>query len=232
MTFEHAFAQFTDAVFPDGAAAGTIDPLRRLARLAAIPRHETADLPTNGAHFVFLAGGATKLVAQGSSGGSQIVSFQMPGDFVCVPGAAPHAYRLQAVRPARALVFGKAELMALAGRHPAMLEMLAARALTALQQCQEQLVTVGRRSATERVAGFIMALAQMPQAAADSGRSLSLVMTRREIADCLGLTVETVSRQFSLLRDRQLIETPSRSTVRVPDWSRLASCAGHISPTG
>lgn len=228
MTFEKAFALFAETVFPGGVPAPSIEPLRALGRLVAIERHTAADLAADRTSCVFLASGATKLVAQGSSSGGQILSFQMPGDFVCVPGAAPHKYNLVAVRPATALTFAKGELMELAGRHPDMLKMLAKQVFTALQECQEQLVTVGRRSATERVAGFIVALARTPQAASDNGHALSLVMNRREIAECLGLTVETVSRQFSLLRQRKLIETPSRSTVCVPDRVRLARCAGHI----
>ncbi|MEL6782568.1 MAG: helix-turn-helix domain-containing protein, partial [Pseudomonadota bacterium] len=58
---------------------------------------------------------------------------------------------------------------------------------------------------------------------------LDLPMSRRDIGDSLGLTIETISRQFGELRDLGLLETSGRSQVRLTDLARLNAHAGHVS---
>jgi len=228
MTFDRSFDHFAQAVLLPDFSAQLVGRFRKIAKPATVDRHRCTKLDDAEDHFVFVASGATKLVAQGISGGEQVLSFQFEGDFTCIPGIAPHAYYLIAIRKAALLMFRTRDVIALAGEHPQVFALLATRTLGTLQRCRQQLVTVGRRSATERVAGFLMSISKEKQVATDGGHSLRLLMTRREIADNLGLTVETVSRQFSVLRQRNLIETPSRNTVKALDWAQLAQCAGHL----
>ncbi|MEM6665675.1 MAG: helix-turn-helix domain-containing protein [Pseudomonadota bacterium] len=98
-----------------------------------------------------------------------------------------------------------------------------------LQHTREQLlhmhhhaVLLGRKSAMERVASFIERLARTGGAA----ESLRLAMTRQEIADYLGLTIETVSRSFSELRRRGLVICERQDRIRVPDLKGISQLTG------
>ncbi len=181
-------------------------------------------------HLVFVASGPTKLVALDATGNGQIIAFQFSGDCLTLPREGLHAYRLVAIRTASLLVFDAKALRALEQRAPVLTEILAQCSLAALQRTRANLVAMGRRSATERVASFLLSMREIEQVAQGDGRTLRLEMTRKEIADCLGLTVETVSRQFSKLRALGLIATPSRTQVCLSDPAQLAAQAGAFAP--
>ncbi|WP_161981544.1 Crp/Fnr family transcriptional regulator [Aurantiacibacter suaedae] len=181
-------------------------------------------------HLVFVASGPTKLVVLDAAGSEQIVAFQFGGDCLTLPREGLHAYRLVAIRSASLLVFEAGPFRALERQAPILNELMARCTLAALQRTRANLVAMGRRSATERVASFLLSMREIEQVTQSDGRLLTLEMTRQEIADCLGLTVETVSRQFSKLRAMGLIATPSRTQVRLSDPAQLAAQAGAFAP--
>jgi len=78
-------------------------------------------------------------------------------------------------------------------------------------------VLLGRRSAVEKVAAFLIDWA----AYSPETTIIALEMTRQDIADYLGLTVETVSRTFSHLERKALIERPSARQIKLKDRKRL-----------
>ena len=94
-----------------------------------------------------------------------------------------------------------------------------------LAAAHDLLLTTGQRSAVERLAAFLLA---MSRRAERNGRDhhFDLPMTRADIADFLGLTIETVSRTFTKLRVMGLIELPQSSTVHIKDLEELQSLAG------
>ena len=228
MTFDDAFDRFSRHLLPDGMPASLARRLRPLASLENLSRRKMTTLDAQREHFVFIAAGSTKLVALDADQSEQIVDFQFGGDCLHLPQAGLHDYRLIAMRNARLLVFDAEAMRAIACDTPMLAEAMARCTLSALHRARENLVTMGRRSATERVASFLLSMREIEQVTEDGGRSLTLVMTRKEIADCLGLTVETVSRQFTKLRDLGLIATPSRTLVRLHDPARLAAEAGSL----
>ena len=87
---------------------------------------------------------------------------------------------------------------------------------------------LGTHSARERLAGFLLAMFERGACHRASPETIRLPMSRAEISDSLGLTIETVSRQFSEMRNLGLIETTGRSIVTVRDWEGLAHAAGHM----
>ena len=230
VTLDDAFDRFVGQHLPAGAPAALVQQLRALAILHPVPRRRMTTLDVTRDHLVFVASGPTKLVALDPAGEGQIVAFQFGGDCLTLPRQGLHTYRLVAIRAASLLVFETDALHALERRAPVLSEVLARCLLTALQRTRANLVAMGRRSATERVASFLLSMREIEQVAQADGRTLTLEMTRKEIADCLGLTVETVSRQFSKLRDLGLIATPSRTQVRLSDPARLAAEAGAFAP--
>jgi CRP/FNR family nitrogen fixation transcriptional regulator len=92
--------------------------------------------------------------------------------------------------------------------------------LKSLAQAHDHLLTVGRNDAAGRVAAFLLEMAERQDSRVTKG--LSLPMSRSDIADYLGLTIETVSRVMTRLKDARVIRLPSARQVEILDWQALA----------
>jgi CRP/FNR family transcriptional regulator len=91
------------------------------------------------------------------------------------------------------------------------------------------MVTLGRKTAAEKVASFLLLIARNIDATADDDRKscvFELPLTRADIADFLGLTIETVSRQFTRLRTDGIISIENNRHVTVPSLARLEARSG------
>jgi len=178
--------------------------------------------------LVYIGGGATKLIANASGGREQIVAFHFGGDLLSIPADASHSYSLWALSRTEALAFPTAEFLRRTRMEPAFDNILLSRSLTALHRCRDKAVGLGRKNAEERLASFLVGMAERIGKAAGRHCTLDLPMSRRDIGDSLGLTIETISRQFSNLRKAGLIETQGRSRVILRAPAQLAMRAGHI----
>ena len=101
--------------------------------------------------------------------------------------------------------------------------------LRELDEAREWMVTLGRKTAAEKVASFLYLIATHLDPSADGGqkgRKFVLPLTRSDIADFLGLTLETVSRQLSKLRAEKVIAITGVTHVEVPDLRRLRNRCG------
>jgi CRP/FNR family transcriptional regulator len=100
--------------------------------------------------------------------------------------------------------------------------------LDELDAARDWLLLLGRKTAREKLASFVLMLARReavaPQGA--SGVQVALPLTRAEIAEYLGMTIETVSRQFTKLRSDGVIAFDSSRALRVPDMDTLVAEAG------
>jgi CRP/FNR family transcriptional regulator len=94
-----------------------------------------------------------------------------------------------------------------------------------LAATRDLMFTTGQRSAIERVAGFLLAFSRRNRRNGENPAALELPMTRADIGDFLGLTIETVSRTLSKLRLVGLIELPKSNHVRLLDIDELESLA-------
>lgn len=90
-------------------------------------------------------------------------------------------------------------------------------ALRSLVRAQEHLLVLGRQNATERVAAFLVDMAERQGGL----NQIELPMSRQDIGDYLGLTIETVSRIFSKLKVTGIIELPSLRSIEVKKWDVL-----------
>lgn len=208
-----------------GEVSAQLEALGRLRIVASggsIVAEESEDT------LVFLASGAAKLVAFASQGREQVVAFHFAGDLISVPAPRAHAYALLALRASESMVFPAGELLSVAQEHPAMIGRIVCSAYTSLRRSREKSIVIGRKTARERVASFLVSMAERIGLPEGNRCVLHLPMSRRDIADGLGLTIETISRQLGDLRDDGLIETSGRSTVRLLDLAALAACAGHL----
>jgi len=223
-----AMERFTNAFLQSVALSQERNHFADLSRLTNLPRDRLLELDDSVEQFVFLADGTTKLVAHASESRDQIVAFHFAGDIVSVPARQNHSYSVCALRDARILTFPAAEFLALAHSSPAVLARLLDSSRISLARCREKAITLGRKTAAERIAGFLLSMAERIGQSEPRGLRLDLPMSRRDIADSLGLTIETVSRQLTALRENGLIETNGRSSVLLCNVSALGGCAGYL----
>ena len=97
-----------------------------------------------------------------------------------------------------------------------------------LVAAQEQMLLLGRKTARERLASFLLAQSRQGMPHGHSRQRFRLPMTRIDIADYLGLTIETVSRTLTRLRSEGLIDIVSQSGLEISDPSGLENVAGGL----
>ncbi|MDA5193413.1 Crp/Fnr family transcriptional regulator [Govanella unica] len=176
-------------------------------------RHQTGEtVVSQGDPAVFfynLVTGALRLVKLMPNGRRQIIGFLYPGDFLGLATRDTYPYAAEALGDTVLCQFEKRSFTAFLEQSPEMRAELLERANSELTLAQDQMLLLGRKTPSERLATFLLRLPEK-----DDG-SIQLVMTRQDIADYLGLTIETVSRTFSRFKAEGLLSLPSRATVMI-----------------
>ena len=150
-------------------------------------------------------------------GRRQIGGFHLPGDiFGLLEFGDEHTFSADAITDTRVLVVKRETLTVLAGRHPAIARELFALIGRELRRVQDRVLLLVK-SAQERVAGFLLEMAQR----ACAGNVVELPMSRQDIADYLGLTVETVSRTLTGLEGAAAIEVSTSRRIVLRNRSAL-----------
>ena len=121
--------------------------------------------------------------------------------------------------------FRKSDFRVLIREVPALEAVLLDRANHELAAAQNQMLLLGRKTALERIATFLLDLPSLDPARATKAGDVHLSMTRSEIADYLGLTVETVSRVFTRLKTSGVIRLVSLIEIRIERPDRLRALA-------
>ncbi|UYY57110.1 Crp/Fnr family transcriptional regulator [Sphingomonas sp. S2-65] len=169
-----------------------------------------------------LVSGALKIVRHEADGRQQIVGLLFPGDFVGEPFAEHAAESLIALADADLCVYPRAQLRWLLQTHPPAARVLLHTALASLTRARRWILTLGRRDAQEKVAGFLLDMAEHHAGT----ETFELPMGRAAVGEALGLTIETVSRQMTALRRAGAIALPGGRTVELRDRMRLRTLAG------
>ncbi len=179
-----------------------------------------------------LTAGAARISRDLPDGRRQIVGFLYAGDLVGASAASHHGFTVEAIEDVTACRFGAADYERLRLELPNLQNALFERLKLQFEDAQEQMVTLGRRNALERVAAFLTALAARLGVQDEAQPTLPLPMSRTDIADYLGLTIETVSRAFTRLKSDGLIDPAARSVVLLkPDaLMALAERDGPVQP--
>jgi len=171
-----------------------------------------------------ITAGMVKLYKLMSDGRRQIVGFLVPGDFLGLAFGRTYVYSAEAVVATTTCRFGRGQFLALLDACPTLEKEILARTATELAAAQEQMLLLGRKTARERVASFVLALARRRKIG--QGQPFELLMSRADIADYLGLTVETVSRTLGLLGKEQLIQLVDAHAVLIRHPAALEQVAG------
>lgn len=178
--------------------------------------------------IAYLVSGATKLIASASGGREHIVAFHFGGDLISIPAGTWHAYDLRALTHTHILLFPANDFVKATADEPSFSGVLLKNTLNALHRSRDRAVGLGRKNAAERLASFLVEMVERQGQAVSPPLQLELPMSRRDIGDNLGLTIETVSRQFGDLKQLDLIETAGRSKVILRDLDGLKKRAGHV----
>lgn len=162
-----------------------------------------------------------------SDGRRQVIDFAYPGDLIGLETKKDHCFSAQAACRAKVRCIPTGTLRRSAAQDPALaLELFSATAQT-LDNARRLLVSIGQGTAMERISTFLLSLLRRTERADLQGDScLHLPMRRMEIADLLGLTIETVSRTLTKLRTMRVIEIANKTEIFIRDLDQLENLAG------
>jgi CRP/FNR family transcriptional regulator len=163
-----------------------------------------------------------KLMADGRQ---QVVGFLFPGDFIGSPTQETTHCFAEALTPVELCVFPFSAIQRLIRGMPNLERRLLKLANEDLDLAQEWMLLLGRKTAKERLATFLLLLAQKAKARGIAEGQIDLPMNRSEIADYLGLTIETVSRQFSKLKASGHIRIAHSSEITIRNLEGLTEIA-------
>jgi CRP/FNR family transcriptional regulator len=180
--------------------------------------------PTTNVHWI--ESGAVSLCKMLPDGRRQILGFAYAGDFLGLGAEGERLISAQAIAPTRVRSISSERLHKIAAGDPD-LSFKLYRALAAeLAETRDLMLTTGHRSASERVAAFLIALSRRNSRGGKPKDILDLPMTRADIGDYLGLTIETVSRTITKLKNARLIDLPQSARIQLLNISELERLAG------
>ncbi len=174
--------------------------------------------------------GMLKLAISTPDGREQIVGLLYPADFVGRPYAEEADHTVEALTDVELCVFPRRQFEHVLDDHIRMERLLLQRTLTALHEARARMLMISRKTASERVADFLLEMAAKVgeggcRAAAGGPLTFDLPLTRGQMADVLGLTIETVSRQLTRLKTAGIIGLPGARAVTISDPGALQAIA-------
>ena len=207
----------------DAAVRVLTDPLRSLRDASAdfeYYRNQTIFNEGDAARYTYVViSGGVRLSKIRRNGRRQIVRFLLPGDMFGLECEDEHSLSAEALCDTMIARCGHSDVNRLSRDASVLSHEIMRRAQRELASMRDHLVMLGRHTATEKVAAFLLLL-NRPDGAASSNK-LELPMGRQDIADFLGLTIETVCRELTLLTQNGTIEIPSRHQIVLVNLTRL-----------
>lgn len=174
--------------------------------------------------------GVATLTQTMEDGRTQMVGLMLPSDFVGRPGRKSVIYDIVAATDMVLCCFHKKPFEGLLEETPHISTRLLQMTLDELDAAREWMLVLGRKTAREKIASLLLILARRHAALALKGGSkeiaFDLSLKREAMADYLGLTLETVSRQISNLKRDGVIKIEGRRSISIPDMDRLTEESG------
>ncbi len=218
----------------DGICAALDDAARaallKLSRAKTVPAHHVifrdGDLAD---HYYNVTSGIAKLVKILADGHQHIVGLLYPSDFMGQSLNRHHTYSAESATDVELCAYPRAPFEDFLKSHPELERQIFHATIHELDLCRDWTLLLGRKCSYERVAGFLFMMARRaPSKSQGQPKNyvhFELPFTRAEMADYLGLTLETVSRQFSQLKKKQVITLPSSRDIIIPDIELLSVVA-------
>jgi CRP/FNR family transcriptional regulator, anaerobic regulatory protein len=206
--------------------------LQRLASVAVAAQAEAGRMfigegdPADS--FFNVTSGTARLFKLMSDGRRQITGFAGRGHFLGLAMSDSYAFSAEAVEEVRYCRFSRRHLHELLDDFPALEKRLLVLTSNELVAAQEQMLLLGRKTARERVASFLLARSREAPPCRGPVQPMHLPMTRSDIADYLGLTIETVSRTLTRLKTDKLIAIPTVSEIVIQNHAGLEAASGGL----
>lgn len=199
-------------------------PLKGLDQLAALTRfHRGQEICAQGkpaAYWYCVISGAARCCVIRLDGRRQIVDLLLPGDLFGFCALDEYNSTIEAIAEGTIIaIYPRSRVEMLADSDPQLAREIRQLAFTALSRLQSQLLILGRITALEKVGSFILEMVE--RLSAGNGNSVALPMSRYDIADYLAVSVETVSRSLTDLKQRGVITLAGARTVRIVDRNAL-----------
>lgn len=186
-----------------------------------------------GDHMEFVASVVTGIASLSQTmedGRTQMVGLLLPADFIGRPGRDSAPFDVVAVSDLTICCFRKRPFEAMMVTTPRIAARLLEMTLDELDSAREWMLVLGRKTAREKIASLLAIIARrdaaLKQLLTKDGMVFDLPLTRESMADYLGLTLETVSRQISALRKSGVIELDGKRRVIVPSLEALLAETG------
>ncbi len=180
--------------------------------------------PTN--HLFELAEGVIRLYRIIGEGRRVITAFLFPGDLVGASLQDRYLYTAEAVTDCRVRRIGRKAFHEEVSRSPCLRPDLIALICQEMAAAHDQMVLLSKKNAEERLCSFLHDLLSREPSSTEEGGMVPLPMSRLDIADYLGLTIETVSRTITKLANRGVLTPVGRHEIRILQPRRLAHLSG------
>jgi CRP/FNR family transcriptional regulator len=215
-----------------GGICGALEPQqlvhlgRQTRRREIEPGTELIAAGVQAEGYANILSGVVKLTRLMPDGRQQIVGLQFAPDFLGRPFAKGSEISAEAASTVRLCAFPQSVLEGMVRRLPELEKRLYAQALRELDEAREWIMILGQKSASEKVASFLLHLSSHIDPYVDGySDRFDIPLTRADTADFLGLTIETVSRQLSSLRKAEVISIHKNRSITVLDFTALETAA-------
>jgi CRP-like cAMP-binding protein len=204
------------------AAADDVATFDRIGTKVILRRDQVLFFEGDPAQHCFkVLSGAVRSCKLLADGRRHVNQFLLPGDFVGLESDGAYRATVEAVNDATLMRYPRRAVDQLVQQQPRLGKRLLGMLCEDLHAAQAQMLLLGRKNAVERLASFLLSMSERN----GEGDRVELPMTRADIADHLGLTIETVSRIFSQLKGRGVIELKVRSEVVIKRRDELEEIA-------
>jgi len=198
--------------------------LQEIGTKLRIARNETIFSQGEAVTYAYkVVSGVVRLCKHMSDGRRHIAQFAFPGDFFSMTESERHNFTAEAVTGVVLMCYAQGRLAALRDARPTICQRLVGMLSRNLCRLENHLTVLGRQNAKERVASFLLYLAE--HVGCEQDDVVDAPMSRHDIADYLGLTKETVCRVISELRCERVIETPNARQFVLLDLDALHALA-------
>jgi CRP-like cAMP-binding protein len=192
--------------------------MQMMGAVMSFPRNSEIFGENEPADYVYrVISGSVRTYKILNDGRRQVGGFYLAGDIFGLEFAEEHTFSAEAVSDAKVVVVKRSAISTLSSRDPAIGGELFALTGRELRQAQGHVLLLVK-SAQERVASFLLEMAERT----GSGNTVELPMSRQDIADYLGLTIETVSRTLTGLESAAAIEVPTSRRIVLRNRPALA----------